>query len=81
MKYTKIILAMTFLVLGPLDSKGQDSSSQLEINGFVRNYTGVLLTPPNEYSIIQNTLNLEFKLQSDKFALYANPYYFQYPNI
>ncbi len=57
-----------------------DDEPKLEINGFVRNYTGVLIKPPNEYSIIQNTLNLEFRLQSDKFALYANPYYFQYPN-
>ncbi len=61
-------------------SSAQEDSTKLEINGFVRSYIGILLESPHEFSIIQNTLNLEFRLQSDKFGLYANPYYFQNPN-
>ncbi len=79
MKIRAYILA-ALLLLSSLSYAQSDQEPKLEINGFVRNYTGVLLAPPNEFSIIQNTLNLEFRLQSDKFALYANPYYFQYPN-
>ena len=79
MKYrVTLILALMFSITQ--FGKAQENGPELEINGFVRNYTGILLTPPHEYSIIQNTLNLEFRLSSDKFALYANPYYFQYPN-
>ena len=79
MKYS-VALFISILLFAAQISKAQEDDKRLEINGFVRNFTGVLLTPPNEYSIIQNTLNLEFSLSSDKFALYANPYYFQYPN-
>ncbi len=79
MKTSAYILG-TLLLLSNLGYAQSEDEPKLEINGFVRNFTGVLLAPPNEYSIIQNTLNLEFRLQSDKFALYANPYYFQYPN-
>jgi hypothetical protein len=79
MKY-KATLFIALLVSTVQFSKAQDDAPKLELNGFVRNYTGILTASPNEYSIIQNTLNLEFSLSSDKFALYANPYYFQYPN-
>ena len=75
-----LIIIGAILLVSRLGFAQSEETPKLEINGFVRNYTGVLLAPPNEYSIIQNTLNLEFRLQSDKFALYANPYYFQYPN-
>ncbi len=81
MKIRAIYIWATLLLLSSLAyAQSEEEKPKLEINGFVRNFTGVLLAPPNEYSIIQNTLNLEFRLQSDKFALYANPYYFQYPN-
>ena len=79
MKYRIAFVILLLLSTAQL-SRAQEEVPKLEINGFVRNFTGVLLTPPNEYSIIQNTLNLEFSMSSDKFALYANPYYFQYPN-
>ena len=79
MKIRAIYVLGLILFASSLSLAQSEDEPKLEINGFVRNYTGVLLAPPNEYSIIQNTLNLEFKLQSDKFALYANPYYFQYP--
>ncbi len=73
-----ILLLGLILLLGRQASAQDESAPKPEINGFVRNYTGVLFAPPNEFSIIQNTLNLEFRLSSDKFSLYANPYYFQY---
>ncbi len=77
-KYTYILGLI--LLISNLTYAQSDDEPKLEINGFVRNFTSVLLSSPHEYGIIQNTLNLEFKLQSDKFALYANPYYFHYPN-
>lgn len=50
----------------------------LEINGFIRNYTGVLLNEPNEFSIIQNTLELKFAKSTDQIAFNFNPYLYQY---
>lgn len=79
MKLRITLILVPFLSI-TLYNRAQEVDPKLEINGFVRNYTGVVINPPNEFSIIQNTMNLEFKLQSDKFALYANPYYYQYPN-
>lgn len=49
-----------------------------EIDGFVRQYTGVLLEPPNEYSIIQNTLDLELSQSKGDIGFYANPFLYHY---
>ncbi|MCD4770267.1 MAG: hypothetical protein K8R35_08880, partial [Bacteroidales bacterium] len=43
-----------------------------EISGFVRNYTGVLYDN-GDFSILQNTLNLNFTKSGDKIAFKANP--------
>jgi hypothetical protein len=40
----------------------------------------MLLTGNNEYTIIQNTLNLNIEQSKDKVAFKANPYIYQYPN-
>jgi len=53
--------------------------SKLEINGFVRTYLGVLTNDTQDYSIFQNTVNLELKKQNDKIGFYANPYVYHYP--
>ena len=52
----------------------------INITGYVRNYTGVLLNGDNEYSIVQNTLNLNIEGSNDKVAFNVNPYIYQYPN-
>lgn len=55
------------------------SAQSLTFNGYVRNYTGALLKGDNEFSIIQNTLNLNLEHSRDKVAFKANPYFYQYP--
>ncbi len=57
----------------------QLSAQGLQINGYVRNYTGVLLNGDNEYAIIQNTLDLRFEQSKDMVAFKINPYIYQYP--
>ena len=48
-----------------------------EISGFARNYTGVLFDE-GDFSILQNTLNLNFTKMGDKVAFKANPLVYQY---
>jgi len=49
----------------------------LEIDGFVRNYTGVLVNN-GDFSIVQNTLDLTLKHQREKISFVANPFVYQY---
>jgi hypothetical protein len=56
------------------------NAQSLNLSGYARNYTGVLLTENNEYAIIQNTFNLNIEQSKDKVAFKANPYIYQYPN-
>ena len=58
--------------------KAQDEKPAFDFNGYVRNYTGVLLSNGNDFSIIQNTLNLNFEKQTDKIGFKANPYIYHY---
>lgn len=48
-----------------------------DISGFVRNYTGVLHDNGN-FSILQNTLNLNYTKSGDKIAFKANPMLYHY---
>lgn len=50
----------------------------LSINGYARHYTGVLLKDSFNYSIIQNTLNLDLSHSSGDMAMKANPYFYNY---
>ncbi len=67
-----ISFLFVFVMLAPV------FGGDLEITGYVRNYTGVLLHGDYDFSIVQNTLNLNFELKSDKAALKVNPYVYQY---
>jgi len=49
----------------------------VDINGFVRNYTGVLYEN-GEFNMLQNTLNLNFDMIGDKVAFKANPMLYLY---
>jgi len=53
------------------------SQSNIGINGFVRNYTGMLYKN-GDFNMLQNTLNLDFNLMGDKMALKANPMLYLY---
>ncbi|MCD4813047.1 hypothetical protein K8S19_05090 [bacterium] len=56
------------------------AAQSLNWSGYVRNYTGMLLTGDNEYPIVQNTFNLNIEQSKEKVAFKANPYIYQYPN-
>ncbi len=79
MKNLKIILAAIIMVASQFAFAQSEDKPKLEINGFVRNYTGILLESPNDFSIIQNTMNLELRRQNEKVGFYVNPYLYQYP--
>ncbi len=55
-------------------------AQDLSMTGYVRNYTGVLLKGDNDFSIIQNTFNLNVEQSKDKVAFKVNPYMYQYSN-
>ncbi|MBT7618790.1 MAG: hypothetical protein HN590_16060 [Calditrichaeota bacterium] len=55
---------------------GQD----LELNGYIRTYLGILTNETMDYSIVQNTLDLKLKRSMDRVAMSANPYIYQYPD-
>ncbi len=51
----------------------------IDINGYVRNYLGVLTNDNYDYAINQNTLDLRFSHSGGNVAFYANSYLYQYP--
>ncbi len=66
------------LILALLISSGlYMKAQQVDINGFVRNYTSVLYNN-GDFNMLQNTLNLNFETIGDKVALKANPMIYLY---
>ncbi|HKK10632.1 MAG TPA: DUF1302 family protein [Bacteroidales bacterium] len=49
-----------------------------EIHGYVRNYTGALMGQNGDFSIVQNTLDLDIEKSTFDMAFKANPYIYQY---
>ena len=76
-KHIKIILA-TGVLFFTLFVQAQDEKPKLEVDGFVRNYTGVLFSN-GDFSIVQNTLDLTLKHKRKNISFLANPFYYQYP--
>lgn len=74
-KSTLFLLAglLTFTGLSLLHAQSTD------INGYVRNYTGVL-ADSGDYAIIQNTVDLTFSGSMPRGAWVVNPKIYQYPN-
>ncbi|MCD6564399.1 MAG: hypothetical protein J7K53_00495 [Bacteroidales bacterium] len=71
MKINRLILILLLVT-------GQYSMAQNpDISGFVRNYTGALYDN-GDFSILQNTLNLDLTKSGDKIALKANPILYHY---
>ncbi len=52
----------------------------VEINGFARNYSGMLTGGENEFSVIQNTFSLDFRKKADRIGFLASPYLKHYMN-
>ncbi len=61
-----------------LSSLSMVLAQKISINGYVRNYTGVLLNEENEYSIIQNTVDMDLVHSKDRIYFKANPYIYQF---
>jgi len=70
--------AITWLFLSMTLITANLSAQSLEMTGYARNYTGVLLNGDNEYSIVQNTFDLKFEHSKGKVAFKANPYLYHY---
>jgi len=73
--YKFSILLITLLV-----SVSMVYGQSLNISGYARNYTGVLLTGDYNYAIIQNTFNLNFEDSRNSVAFKVNPYFYHYQN-
>jgi len=69
---TKIFLLAAMLSIGQLVF-----SQKVDINGFVRNYTGLQFNN-GEFNMLQNTLNLNFDMMGDRVAFKANPMVYLY---
>lgn len=54
------------------------SQENVDITGYVRNYTGVMLNDGNDLSIIQNTLDLNLEKRTDRGGFKVNPYIYHY---
>jgi len=74
LQYFGICTLVLGLIAAPLHAQS------LSMTGYVRNYTGILLHGDNEYSIIQNTFNLNVEQNRGRVAFRVNPYIYQYPN-
>jgi hypothetical protein len=68
-RITIILIAISFAITV--------KSQNVDINGFVRNYTGVQFNNGN-LNMLQNTLNLNFEKMGDRVAFKANPMFYLY---
>lgn len=74
----RILCLLAVLSLMLTTARSSALAEDIDINGFARNYTGVLLNEGTEYSIIQNTLDLDITHSRDRIYLKANPYLYHY---
>ena len=72
MKTKKLLIAVVLLI-----SSQFAMAQNVDINGFVRNYTGVLYDN-GDFNMLQNTLNLNFETMGDRVAFKANPLLYSY---
>ncbi|NOZ45856.1 MAG: hypothetical protein GXO79_03650 [Chlorobi bacterium] len=73
MKTNRLILALLLATSQFITAQNPD------ITGYVRNYTGVLFET-GDFSILQNTLDINFDKMGDKVAFKANPILYHYDN-
>lgn len=74
---TSITVGILVFLLTPL--VGLNAGS-LNLTGYVRNYSGIMLSAGNDFAIIQNTFNLNLDHSKEKVAFKVNPYIYQYPD-
>jgi hypothetical protein len=76
MHLLKKITAIAILVMAVQAVYSQDT----EIHGYVRNYTGALTDDQGNFSIIQNTLDLDIEKTGMDMGFKVNPYVYHYMN-
>lgn len=74
----KMFLSILLLATIMLPVHAQFGNDNIRLNGYVRNYTGVLTNEAGDLSILQNTFNLNFSSRGDKIAFTVNPYLYHY---
>ncbi|MBD77349.1 MAG: hypothetical protein CL840_00245 [Crocinitomicaceae bacterium] len=62
-----------------LFGQAQEKTPKPELDGFMRNYTGVLYET-GDFSIVQNTLDITLKHKRKNISFLANGFYYQYFN-
>lgn len=67
----------TYLIVLSLLISPLLKAQSVDLSGYVRNYTGILFDS-GDFSILQNTLNLNFEKRGSKVALKANPMLYSY---
>lgn len=70
-------LLIVLLLFFSFVSQAQEKEVKTELNGFMRNYTGVLYNS-GDFSIVQNTLDLTLKHRRKNISFLANGFYYQY---
>lgn len=76
MKQYNYLVVLLFLALsGTVTAQGFVNT---DITGYARNYTGILLNDGNDFSIVQNTLNLNFEKRGEGGGFKVNPYLYHY---
>jgi hypothetical protein len=73
----KWVAAIGLFVSLILTASGPNAQT-LNLSGYVRNHTGVLLEGEHAYSILQNTLSLNLEHSRGNVAFKANPYLYHY---
>jgi len=72
MKTKGLIIAILILASSQLTI-----AQNVNINGFARNYTGMLYNT-GEFNMLQNTLNVNFEKMGDRVSFKANPLIYIY---
>lgn len=70
-----LLYLFTFLTVSA--QTAPENTPELKVNGFVRNYTGVLFDQ-GDFNMVENTLELTLKYQRKKTTLVATPFVYQY---
>jgi len=76
MRIANCILIGALLIAMPL---GVLTAQDLELNGWVRNYMGMLTGAEGDFSIVQNALDLEMELGMEIAGFLVNPFIYQTP--
>jgi len=73
-KKIRLLLILFLFIAINLPAQG------LQFSGYARSYTGILLNDASEFSILQNTFNLNIEDSRGNVAFKVNPYIYHYTN-